>query len=794
MNSHALAVLEFARVVDLVAGYALSESGAARVRTLLPAADRAPMEREHARIAAVRALRASEGGWGPQPVPTLGRAVAKLRVAESTWTPGEARDVAVLLTSSARLRASVRDPRRPVAAVAVLAPLTGVLVSIPELERALAKTIDDDGTVRDDASPTLRRLRRELRGAEQDLVRTLERVIAGLAAHQQVPDASVTVRNGRYVIPVRRDARSAVGGIVHDTSATGATLFVEPPAGVEAANHIRELEIDAQREVDRILLELTDMGRADPDGLDATFDALSEFDSLNARARFADEFACAPVQFGAAGDTLTIVAGRHPLLLAQGIGVVPFDLALSAAERTMLVSGPNTGGKTVLLKAVGLFHALAQSGMPIPAGTGTSLPIVDDIFADVGDEQSIEASLSTFSAHLKNLREILVSATRESLVLIDELGSGTDPAEGAALGAAILEELTARGVRCLATTHLGALKDLPLTVPGVVNASLQFNEAELAPTYRLQQGIPGRSYGLSIARRLALPDAVISRAEARVPEQERAVSALLAELERRETELGVREATLHTDVTNASEHGRRIAERERAVRDRERDVERQARAEARRYLLEARGEVERTIASLRAASEAGRAAEERAARKGIERRADEHAGALASLDAEEMDVRRGTWDAGAPVVVGATVDVETLGGRTGRVVELRGDDAVVAVGAVKLTVPIGALRASARAAPSPAETIAMVDLPEHDARPEVDVRGVRVSEVDELVMASLDSAVRADLKFLRIIHGKGTGALRERVGEMLSKDVRVKAFRLGAWNEGGAGVTVVEFT
>ena len=624
-------------------------------------------------------------------------------------------------------------------------------------------------------------------------MRALERVIASLEPHQQVGDASVTIRNGRYVIPVRRDARSAVGGIVHDTSATGATLFVEPPAAIEAANRIRELEIDVQREIDRILLELTDAARPLADGLGASHGALTELDSLNARARFADDFECAPLAFGSPRDQMVIHGGRHPLLLAQGSAVVPFDLVLSPAERTLLVSGPNTGGKTVLLKAVGLFHVMAQSGLPIPVGTGSVLPLVDDVFADVGDEQSIEASLSTFSAHLRNLREILAGATPDSLVLIDELGSGTDPQEGAALGAAILEELTTRGARTVATTHLGALKDLPLTVPGVVNASLQFDEAQIAPTYRLLQGIPGRSYGLSIARRLELPPTVLARAEARVPEQERAVSALLAELERRESELTARAAELAADDERTRERGRRIAEREHAVRAREREVERQSRSEARRYLLEARAEVERAIAAVRAATAADREERAREARRLVERHALDHARALDALDGPESPVPESGAATETPTV-GDPVEVESLGGRVGRLVEVRGDDAVVAVGAIKMTVPLASLRKSAQA-PSEraAVSVALGDLPELTVKPEVDLRGVRVAEVDELLLSSLDAAVRADLRSLRIIHGKGTGALRERVAEMLSKDVRVRTFRLGAWNEGGAGVTVAEF-
>lgn len=793
MNAHALRVLEFGRVVELVAGRAVSDAGAARIRSLAPNSEREWLEREHARVAAARALRASEGSWGAEPVPSADRAIAILKVVDAAWSAAHARDVGVLLQSAARARAALHDPRRPAAAVAVLAPVTDGIATLPEVARAIARAIDEEGNVRDEASPKLRSLRRETRDAEGALMHTLERAMRSLDERVQVPDASISVRNGRYVIPVRREGRSSVGGIVHDTSATGATLFVEPPAAIEAANRIRELEIDTQREIDRILRELTETARPHAAALDATLYALAEIDSLAARARFADDVGSTAVQFGGEAGTLVIREGRHPLLLAKGDRVVPFDLVLQPAERTLLVSGPNTGGKTVLLKAVGLFQVMAQSGMPIPVGAGTVLPVVDDVFADVGDEQSIEASLSTFSAHITNLGDILAAATRQSLVLIDELGSGTDPAEGAALGAAILERLTGLGARTVATTHLGALKDLPLTVPGVVNASLQFDEAALAPTYRLLQGIPGRSYGLSIARRLELPADVIERAEARVPEQERAVTALLAELEHRDAELAAREAALNADEARTHEQGRRVAERERSVRERERAVERSARAEARRYLLDARAEIERTIAAVRSAADSERAGRERDARRAVEQLAGEHAAALSHLDREEAPGSLATGPAG-DVAIGDIVSVASLGGKTGRVVEVRDDEAVVAVGAVKVSVPRASLARSSGAVEHIAvRGVSLRELPDEVVPLEVDLRGVRVADVDEMLFTSLDSAVRADLKSLRIIHGKGTGALRERVAELLRKDVRVRSFRLGAWNEGGAGVTVAEF-
>jgi DNA mismatch repair protein MutS2 len=506
---------------------------------------------------------------------------------------------ATLLRSSRRTQQRLRDPKRPAIVRAMLAPLLDVLISAQTLEDRIAKVIADDGTVKDDASAALRRIRRELRSAHGELVRILEREMSKLEPHHRVADSSVTMRNGRYVIPVRREARVVAGGIVHDTSASGATLFVEPPAAVEFGNRMRELESEEFEEVEKILRELTDELRPRRDEIIATLEALVELDSLFARASYANRFGCRPATLVPARQGFDVKSGRHPLLLAQGADVVPFDLAMEPAQRTLLVSGPNTGGKTVLLKALGLLSAMAQSGIPAPVGAESRIAVFDDAFADVGDEQSIEASLSTFSAHLKNLAEILRLATSDSLVLIDELGSGTDPVEGAALGWAILEDLTARGTMTVATTHLGTLKELASQVEGVVNASLQFDAAALAPTYRLIKGIPGRSYGISIARRLRLPEHVVTRAEERLPQQERDVAALIAQLEKREEELKTRERETSTILDDARTRIADIAKRERNVRERERLAEKTSRQDARRYLLDARAEIERTIKELK---------------------------------------------------------------------------------------------------------------------------------------------------------------------------------------------------
>lgn len=796
-HPHALEVLEFARLLDHVAGHASSTPGAAAVRALQPQLLGGELLAEHARVAAMRALVEAEDGWSPEAIPDLGAALARLRVAGTSWSGAEFRSASVLLKSSRITQRALQDERKHPAARAPLAPLAAALVSLPALEARIDRVITDEGEVRDDASPLLRKLRRELRGAEGELVRLLERLMAKLESHQRVDDASVTLRNGRYVIPVRREARGAVGGIVQDTSHSGQTLFVEPPAAVEAGNRIRELEADERDETERILRELTDELRPEHESLDAALAALIALDSLYARARYAVANRCANAELVPAAAGFAIREGRHPLLLAQGVDVVPFDLEMFASERTLLVSGPNTGGKTVLLKALALLALMTQSGIPAPVAAESRIPCFDNVYADIGDEQSLAASLSTFSAHLKNLTEILERSSADSLVLIDEIGSGTDPLEGAALGGAILEALTARGTTTIATTHLGALKELAGEVAGVVNASLQFDAERFAPSYRLIKGIPGRSYGLAIAKRLRMPAEVIARAEARVPQMERDLSALLADVEQRSEALATRETEVAAQQEELQRRSERIATRERAVRDKERDLERVSRQEARRYLLDARKEVEATIRELKAAGASaldGLAAD---ARRLIEVRANDEKAALERIDeAVRAEAVVPVDERGVTLNEGDAVSVGTLGGKTGRLLSLRGTDGVVAVGALKLTVPLETLRriAARHLRAEPVIAVAVGDTPEIEAKPEVDVRGVRVHEVDDLVLQAIDGAVRADLPSLRIIHGKGTGALRERVTQLLKRDGRVKGHRMGAWNEGGAGVTMVDLS
>ena len=626
-SADALETIEFDQVVELVATRAVGLLGAARIRARRPTDDLAWIGGELAGVGEVAGLFRRGDALLVEPIPDVGRALGRLRIDGSVLEGGQLAGIHRVLVAARLIQADLRR-------VAETAPRAGAMARpLPDktIERRLEQSVDPEGGVLDTASPRLAAARREVHAARHRLLRKLETLLRGLDASTAPADASVTVRGGRYVIPVRRDSRSRPGGIVHDESGSAGTLFIEPSEAIELGNALREAEVNEERETLRVLRELTDLLRPELPLLRDLVEMCVAVDDLVARARYAMDVGGEVPEMAAAPAALRVVNGRHPLLLAGADPVVPFDLELPSEERTLLISGPNTGGKTVLLKAVGLATALAQSGIVPPVGAGSRLPVFRRYFADIGDRQSIAASLSTFSAHVRMLRRILDQADDATLVLLDEIGSGTDPAEGAALAAATLVSLTGRGTLTLATTHLGSLKDVASHTPGVVNASLQFDAATLTPTYRFLKGVPGRSYGLAIARRLGVPPAILTDAEARVPDAERSLDALLAAVEERQRELrrrpggpggahrGARRAwSARLSVQQTSQ-----AAREAELKRREKDAERAGRQQARAFLLEARQRVEDALGAARGAADDAAREARRLVEEGIREQGEE---------------------------------------------------------------------------------------------------------------------------------------------------------------------------
>src|SRR5881398_2753309 len=745
-----LDTLELPAALERVAEHAAGPLGAARVRSRRPVADGDAIRAALAQVAELAALLLRDDDIRAEPVPDVAPALELLGV------PGSVLDGAAL-AGLGRAIAAARIVAADLGRLADHAPRTAALrAAVParELETRLAQSLDPEGRVLDGASRGVARARRAVREARHRLVERLEAILGALDPSEHAPDAAVTVRGGRYVIPVRGTAWAKVGGIVHDESATGSTLFVEPPEAIGLGNALREHEAEEQREVLQVLRDLTELLRPVRETVAGAWEMCVAFDDLCARARYAvlvNGFAPA-----IGTGPLEIHDGRHPLLV--GGAVVPFDLVLATDEFTVLISGPNTGGKTVLIKAVGLLCLMAQSGILPPIGPQSTLPVLDGVFADIGDRQSIAASLSTFSAHVAVLKDILERAGSGALVLLDEIGSGTDPAEGAALAAAVLKTLTRRRAVTLATTHLGALKQLAAETVGIVNASLQFDGETLTPTYRLLKGVPGRSYGLAIARRLGLAPDVLDIAERAVPERERTLDALLATVEARARELdakqqglAARDQSLRGDAEQVEARAAELAAREREVKARAQSLEREAREQARAYLLEARKKVEDALGRARAAVDEATAKQ---ARRLLEQALEETAGETAGEKAREG------W-----------VSLEQLR-------------------SLKQPSPTDA----PRRVPSPARLARGGERLSATATTEISLRGLRADEAEARLVKALDDAVLADLPFLRVIHGKGTGALRQLVHDLLSADTRVARFGFAPPNQGGHGVTIVEFT
>ena len=783
----ALAAIEYAAVLDVVASCAAGPIGAAEIRGRRPVGEAEWVRRELACVGEVLSVLRRGDSLAVAAVPELRSAIARLRVEGAVLELDDLAAVRVTLLAGRSI--SLELDR-----LAEQCPLVHALRAAPverAIERVLEQSIGDDGELLDTASPALAAARREVHAARERLLRRLDSMLRELDANAVPANASVTVRGGRYVIPVRRDARSRPDGIIHDESGSAGTLFIEPTAAIALGNAVRAAIIDEERETLKVLREITDTLRPARGAIAALHAMAVAIDSIVARATWANRCGSDVPEVHDAGGRLRLRNARHPLLLARGISVVPFDLDLDHGERTLLISGPNTGGKTVLLKATALMIALMQAGIVPPVGAESEIPIMRRMFVDIGDHQSLAADLSTFSGHVAELRRILEHADDATLVVLDEVGSGTDPAEGGALAMAVLEALTRRGTLTLATTHLGALKSLATRVPGVVNGSLQFDAATLSPTYRFTKGIPGRSYGLAIARRLGVDPVVLAVAEDLVPQAERDLDQLLAAVEAREQALSRHEAEVRDhqaeldrrDALTAAveaEQSARAAELLRKEKEAERDRARQAKA----YLLEARKRVE---AALAAASTAVDEAQAREARRLVEEGVREQAERIgASDDVVIAD--------GQPVVVGSRVRLNT--GSTGDVAELRGDGkAVVVVGAMRLVVAAQSLTvlpgAGKRTRPRP--ELHAGDEPVREAAYEIDLRGMRADEAEAMVLSAIDGAVLAEQPHLRIIHGMGTGALRDTVRRILQADRRVASFDFAPRQQGGVGVTIAVF-
>jgi DNA mismatch repair protein MutS2 len=666
--------------------------------------------------------------------------------------------------------------------------LSDLLSEQKHVEDAIRACIDENADVMDSASPELAAIRRELRGGETRIREKLDSMIRSSSVSKMLQDQLVTIRGDRFVIPVKAEYRSHFGGIVHDQSGSGATLFIEPESIVAMNNKLRETRLREEREVEIILHRLTAQVGDIAEEMTYDVDVLGDLDFIFAKARLAREMKASQPRMNDRGY-LKLRKGRHPLIPLEH--VVPLDVELGNQYSTIIVTGPNTGGKTVTLKTIGLLSLMSMSGLFIPAEEGSQMCVFDAIYADIGDEQSIEQSLSTFSSHMTNIISILRRMTPKSLILLDEVGAGTDPAEGSALAIAILENIHRTECRMVATTHYSELKAYAYERKGVINASMEFDVQSLSPTYRLLVGVPGRSNAFAIAERLGLPGAILEHARGEVKEEDLRVEHMIASLE--ENRLGAeneREKAEHIRREAEEFRNRQQHELEKLESQRDKRLEK-AEKEASDILDKARKEAEQIISDLRKlALEEGASVKEH---KLIEARK--------RLDDAEPSPRKKTTSRTAtkpPRQIGAGDEVRVYSlNQKGHVVELSGTkEALVQLGIMKMKVSLDDLelvsaQKSGNAAPQRVATTVKRTRDENIRR-ELDLRGTNLEEALMETDRFIDEAFLGNLGQIAIIHGKGTGVLRSGIHEYLRRHRNVKSYRLGNYNEGGAGVTVAE--
>ena len=652
------------------------------------------------------------------------------------------------------------------------------------IEEEIGRCIAGEEEISDGASPALLRIRRSMRIANDRVRERLGNMIRSATFQKYLQEPLVTIRNGRFVLPVKQEYRQNVPGLIHDQSGSGATLFIEPTAVVELGNEYKKLLGEEEEEIQRILSELTALCAPYSQDILEGLGILGQVDLAFAKARLGREMEGVQPEMDQQGF-LRIIKGRHPLIPKEQ--VVPIDVWLGEEFTTLIITGPNTGGKTVTLKTVGLFALMAQSGLFIPAQTGSRLPVFQAVYGDIGDEQSIEQSLSTFSSHMTNIVEILKQADAGSLVLLDELGAGTDPVEGAALAMSILEELHSRGCRTVATTHYSEIKAFALTRAGMENASMEFDVDRLCPTYRLFIGIPGKSNAFEISKRLGMEERLIEKAREYLKNEDVKFEDVIsgAEAQRRQAEEERRLAAAERDATAKL---REEMEKQRARLEGERETLRaKAREDSRRLVNETREEMEKLVAAIRAIP----GLDQRAADRVIQRSRDALRKREADL-AEPLE-KKSQYPGAAPKQVrpGETVRILSLDQKATVLspADAKGDVQVQA-GIMKLTVKLKDLRLIQDTAPTKGVGKVQLDTQRQDGL-ELDVRGKLVDEAILEVDRYIDNCLMSGLDQVSIIHGKGTGALRAGIQDYLKRDKRVKSYRMGAYGEGDAGVTVV---
>ena len=775
-----LRVLEFTKMREQLASFCVTPMGAELCMQLVPYHDFSQVSRSLDETEEATVLIAYMGG---QPLVWFGDVREQLALAEkgAALSPKALLDIAGCLRASRAARTALVKERED---TPILTGLASRLTTLPSVEQEITDAILSEDEIADRASAELSAIRRQMRAANERMRDKLNSMIHSSSFSKYLQDSIITMRGDRYCIPVKSECRSNVPGLVHDQSSSGATLFIEPIAVVEMGNDLKQLRAKEKQEITRILQALSDQIAPRAGELRNNIDILNHLDFAFAKGLLAKDMSAVLPKLNRRGF-IKIIRGRHPLIDRET--VVPTNLWLGEDFTTLIITGPNTGGKTVTLKTVGLLTLMAQAGLHVPAELGTELAVFDHVYADIGDEQSIEQSLSTFSSHMKNIVYITQHVTGNDLALFDELGAGTDPTEGAALAQTILASLLSRKVRTMATTHYSELKAFALTTPGIENASVEFDVATLRPTYRLSIGIPGKSNAFEISRKLGLSEELIENARQLLSQNDVRFEDVIANAEYHR-QIAERERQMAEDTRQETVHLRDEAEKLRREMEQSRDKNmKKAKEDAKRVMENARREADAIIAELKAIKKQAATPEHevQALKKRMEKGIDELSEGLS----QPSDVH---FISPKNVRIGEQVEIVNLKTR-GTVLTLPDNKGEVQIqaGIMKLKAHLTQLRLVEPAKEKKSMGLTKTGAATRSVPLELDVRGMAQDEALPEVDRYLDEATLAGLHEVSIIHGKGTGVLRMGIQRHLKGHMDVKSFRLGVYGEGEDGVTVV---
>ncbi|EJA6389901.1 endonuclease MutS2 [Clostridioides difficile] len=790
MNEKSLRVLEYNKIIDLLKKKASSSLGLKYIENLVPNTDFVEVKSMLEETSEAQSIIIKRGSVGLESIHDIEDKVKRAYIGASL-DPGSLIMIADTLRVARRLRNSLSSSDEEDFNYPIIQSLSNSLYVYKDIEDQIYNAIISEVEISDNASSTLRDIRRRIAQKNQSIRSKLNSIISSTTYQKYLQDAIISLRGDRFVVPVKSEYRSQVAGIVHDQSSSGATLFIEPMTIVEMNNELRQLKLGEQEEIERILSELSAMVGEVSEDLISNQEILGRLDFAFSKGKLS-------IQMRGIEPTLNedkylnIKNGRHPLLDKKK--VVANTIYLGRDFHTLVITGPNTGGKTVTIKTVGLFALMTQSGLHIPADYGSSMCVYDNVFADIGDEQSIEQSLSTFSSHMTNIVSILQNVTADSLVIFDELGAGTDPVEGAALAIAVLEDINSVGAKCIATTHYSELKNYALTKSGVENAAVEFDIETLSPTYKLLIGVPGKSNAFEISRKLGLSDYVISRAKEYINTENIALEDVLQNVEKnriKAVEDREEAERLKEEIEKLKvEYDEKL---EKLVSQRDKMIEK-AKSEAFSIIRQAKEEVDIIIKELRSL-EQERASKEK--NRKIEELRKELTSSMGSLQptVKSMIVPKVSNKEIKDLKPGEEVKVITLN-QNGSVVSVdkKRKEAVVQIGIMKMTLPFKSLQKTRKDVSTNVtkSTRNIIRSKSGSVKNEVDLRGLNLEEAIMEVEKYLDDAYVAGLESVTVIHGIGTGVLKAGLQDILRRNRHVKSQRGGQYGEGGAGVTIVK--